>query len=92
MRWVYGLMLGGLLFIAALVWALVTMPRAGYGRPLPRLITRGSSFENESPSLDKFGIYSTYYMELRWRRMCKGPARYDAMREANDLQHANPCQ
>lgn len=85
------IMLALMILVAALVWALVTMPRAGYGRTLPKLITRGTSFENESPSLDKFGIYSLHYMELRWQRMCKSAARYDAMREANDLGHTNPC-
>jgi hypothetical protein len=41
--------------------------------------------------IDKFGRYSSKYYEKRWKRMCKTGARYDAMREANDMGKANPC-
>lgn len=51
--------------------------------PHPRL--------NESSDLTRFGIYSDAYYARRWRRMCAGAARYDAMREANDMGRGNPC-
>jgi hypothetical protein len=41
--------------------------------------------------IDKFGRYGDRYYQRRWKRMCAGPARYDAMREANDLGKRNPC-
>jgi hypothetical protein len=90
-------MLVCMLLVGVLVWVLLAIPRSAhgsertpYGRLAPlRLSDR--QFIDESVSLDKFGIYSLHYMELRWQRMCKGPARYDAMREAADLNHTNPC-
>ena len=45
----------------------------------------------ESGDLNKFGRYGDAYYLRRWKRMCNGPARYDAMREANDLGKGNPC-
>lgn len=39
-----------------------------------------------------FGEYSLEYYQRRWRRMCAGPQRYDAMREANDRGQPQPCQ
>ena len=41
--------------------------------------------------IDKFGTYSDEYYARRWKRMCEGPARYDAMREANDRGKPMPC-
>lgn len=41
--------------------------------------------------IDKFGTYSLKYYERRWKRMCKTGARYDAMREANDMGRPQPC-
>jgi hypothetical protein len=41
--------------------------------------------------LDRFGQYGDAYYERRWFKMCKGPARYDAMREAYELGKKNPC-
>jgi hypothetical protein len=45
----------------------------------------------ESMQLGRFGTYSDEYYARRWRRMCDGPARYDAMREAADRGRPNPC-
>lgn len=42
--------------------------------------------------IDKFGTYSLRYYEKRWRAMCKGPARYDAMREASAMGRPQPCK
>jgi hypothetical protein len=42
-------------------------------------------------AIGRFGVYSDQYMHRRWARMCKGPARYDAMREANQEGKPNPC-
>jgi hypothetical protein len=30
-------------------------------------------------------------LEKRWERMCAGPERYDAMREADEKGRPNPC-
>lgn len=38
-----------------------------------------------------FGTYSDAYLHRRWVRMCRGPARYDAMREAYDMRKPDPC-
>jgi hypothetical protein len=35
---------------------------------------------------------AAHYRHRRWQRMCRGPARYDAMREAYERGHANPCR
>lgn len=32
-----------------------------------------------------------HYLQKRWRKMCRGPERYDAMREAYDLGMKPPC-
>jgi hypothetical protein len=32
-----------------------------------------------------------WLQESRWEAMCKGPQRYDAMREAADARKPNPC-
>jgi hypothetical protein len=45
----------------------------------------------ESNTLGLFGTYTMHYMHRRWARMCKGPARYDAMREAYELGAKQPC-
>lgn len=44
-----------------------------------------------SGNLDGFGAYSSRYYERHWKRMCKTPARYDAMREAAEMGKRNPC-
>jgi hypothetical protein len=44
-----------------------------------------------SVPLGAFGTYSTNYLHRRWARMCKGPARYDATREAFNHGRPNPC-
>lgn len=41
--------------------------------------------------IDKFGTYGDEYYRRRWERMCKTGARYEAMREANDLGKGFPC-
>lgn len=41
--------------------------------------------------IGSFGVYSPAYYARRWRRMCAGPQRYDAMREANELGRPMPC-
>ena len=41
--------------------------------------------------ISKFGRYGDAYYQRRWRRMCLGAARYDAMREADELGKPNPC-
>lgn len=41
--------------------------------------------------VDKFGTYGDAYYKRRWERMCRTGARYEAMREANDLGKGFPC-
>ena len=40
---------------------------------------------------DRYYRYGDHYYERRWRIMCLGPARYDAMAEAYELGRPNPC-
>jgi hypothetical protein len=57
---------------------------------LPNLIKCGKSHcDRFEPSDEKFG---DQYYERRWKQMCQGSARYDAMREAYDLGKAQPCK
>lgn len=73
------LAIGVVLFASAqIVAAELNLPR--HGTPV-----------HESSSLDRFGRYGDAYYLRRWKRMCAGSARYDAMREANDLGKPNPC-
>ena len=91
-RMIVGIMLICLMLVVVLVGVLIHIPRSlGAEIALPREITRGSSFD-DTQSLNRFGTYSTRYLERRWARMCKGPARYDAMREAYELGHGMPCK
>lgn len=89
------IILFAILLASILAFVLIDIARTSkaYGAEiaLPQIITRGT-FKDESPSLNRFGAYSITYMQSRWQRMCKGAARYDAMREANDLNTSNPCQ
>jgi len=39
-----------------------------------------------------FGTYSAHYLNRRWQRMCKGPQRYEAMREAYEHGRPPPCK
>lgn len=57
--------------------------------PLPNEIEHGRS-RVDGP-IDAFGTYSAAYYRSRWSRMCKGPGRYDAMREAYERQLPDPC-
>lgn len=41
--------------------------------------------------VSRFGVYGDHYYFRRWKRMCKGSERYEAMREAFDLKKGNPC-
>lgn len=42
--------------------------------------------------IGSFGVYSPGYYQRRWRRMCDGPQRYDAMREADAMGRPMPCR
>jgi hypothetical protein len=55
-----------------------------------RLLYGKRSYRSEAP-LNLFGVYSRHYMHRRWKRMCKGPERYDAMREAYERGLPMPC-
>ena len=57
--------------------------------PLPPEVTLGYSYDRP---MGVFGTYSTNYLRRRWARMCKGPDRYEAMREAFELGKENPCR
>lgn len=46
----------------------------------------------ESDDLTRFGRYSLEYYRNRWQRMCEGPQRYDAMREADSMRQPMPCR
>jgi hypothetical protein len=65
---------------------------------LPPMIMCGAAMCNAKGTytadgeIDKFGRYSSKYYEKRWKRMCKTGARYDAMREANDMGKEQPCK
>jgi hypothetical protein len=56
---------------------------------LPNEIKHGRSMPDGD--ISTFGTYSPAYYRSRWSRMCKGPQRYDAMREAYDMQRPDPC-
>lgn len=79
------LFLGIVLMTLSLVASIVLAAELPVPRPDPR------PFVGESGDLNKFGRYADSYYARRWKRMCAGPARYDAMREANDLGKGNPC-
>lgn len=57
---------------------------------LPPEILYGQS-KPDATDLTKFGRYGDAYYQRRWARMCKGSARYEAMREAWDLGKRQPC-
>lgn len=68
----------------------MTVKRAwGAELKLPNEITCGQT--TCDGDISKFGRYSRAYYERRWKRMCKGGARYDAMREAFEAGKPNPC-
>lgn len=57
---------------------------------LPIEITQGRSAPVDG-DVSKFGRYDDAYMRRRWRRMCQGSARYQAMGEAYDARKPDPC-
>lgn len=83
------------LFIAAAILFLFSRPSGSSELLLevPDYIKCGERecLHYEGGPLGKFGTYSLPYMQRRWERMCDGPARYDAMREANDMGQPQPC-
>lgn len=73
--------------IALMIVVGVPSPALGADVKIPdRLI-----YDDQKP-LGMFGTYREHYLQRRWRNMCKGPARYDAMREAMEIGRPNPCQ
>lgn len=74
-----GMLVGGLL----LFW-LIIQPTRGTELAVPARPIDGD--------ISRFGTYSQQYLERRWRRMCSGPARYDAMREAYERGLPQPCR
>lgn len=78
--------------MALVLWLAFAVDRANAASldiPLPPEITMGYSYDRP---IGLFGTYSTHYMQRRWARMCKGPMRYEAMREAFELGRPNPCR
>jgi hypothetical protein len=78
--------------LALALFMLVTATEQGHGAELtfsPRA-PRHAPLQ-ESLQLDRFGTYSDEYYARRWKRMCDGPERYDAMREADSRGKSNPC-
>jgi hypothetical protein len=81
-----------------LLWSVIYAGRArGAELELPRhgktIEYRFGDFERPTDGdIDKFGVYSLRYLERRWQRMCDGPQRYDAMREADSLGKPQPCR
>lgn len=41
---------------------------------------------------DSFGTYTPAYYQRRWKKLCKGGGRYEAMSEAYELGMRDPCQ
>jgi hypothetical protein len=81
------------LFGMSAVWITLDGIRTARGADLPAIIMLGRTGPAYRPSpLGGFGTYSNQYLHRRWARMCKGPARYDAMREAHYLGKAMPCR
>jgi hypothetical protein len=94
--------------ITALMWVIViAMPSSAHGAyeripKAPRLVVGEAvsdrllygerSYNEHNAPLNLFGVYSRHYMHRRWKRMCKGPERYDAMREAYERGMPQPCQ
>lgn len=39
----------------------------------------------------QFGTYTDKYYEKKWKKLCKGAGRYDAMREAYERGKPDPC-
>jgi hypothetical protein len=79
------LFLGVIAMLVAGTWAALSADLA-----LPNLIVYGRSNPDSMP-IGRFGTYSDAYYERRWARMCRGPMRYDAMREAFERGKQNPC-
>lgn len=79
---VLGMIVGGLISMGiSKAW--------GAELELPPIIRCGQvSCDGE---IGRFGTYADHYYVRRWKRMCQTGARYDAMREANDLGKRNPC-
>lgn len=69
--------------------ALIARRTHGAEISLPNEIRYGRSLPDGD--ISRFGTYSAAYYRSRWTRMCKGPQRYDAMREAYDRKQPDPC-
>lgn len=69
--------------------ALVARRANGAEISLPNEVLYGRSMPDGS--IGTFGTYSAAYYQRRWKRMCKGPARYTAMGEAYDMRRPDPC-
>ena len=87
---------GGCLFAAlgfSIVIVCVVAVYAAHGAELMTFTTRPPqrALVIESMQLGRFGTYSDEYYARRWKRMCAGSARYEAMREANDRGRPMPC-
>lgn len=75
--------------LAIIVLLLIGNSANGASLKLPSLITKGHS---DSARIDQFGKYNMAYYQRRWKRMCAGSARYDAMREAYEMKKEQPCK
>ena len=77
-RIIMGGMLLCMVLVLVLAWVLVSIPRPASGADLMTVRLR------QGRTMDAINAG-------RWREMCKGPARYDAMREAYELRMPDPC-
>lgn len=82
-KMIVGIMLMCVVLVVVLIGVLFHIPRVtGAEIALPKIITEG--FGRPSRTVDAINAG-------RWREMCKGAARYEAMREAYELRKPDPC-
>lgn len=80
---IIGIMLMCLILLVVLVGVLIRIPHVSSAElKLPKIITR--DFGRPSNTVDAIN-------DGRWSEMCKGAARYEAMREAYELRKPDPC-
>lgn len=56
---------------------------------------KGAEVVDQQPGFGKFDVHSKRYLERqqrRWRQLCKGGGRYQAMAEAYEMGKPSPCK
>lgn len=84
-----------LLCIALWTLAIISIKRAMAVDLVIGQSVDGREVIEKQPGFGTFDVHSKKYLERqkrRWRQLCKGGGRYQAMAEAYEMGRSSPCQ